>query len=115
MQRLLLLAVLTKRHNAVELLVVVTTRFTAKLVDFILETRQNVYLSVCAEFVFMNLHRVTIIFKEKLYNNILLLHHIPHRMLVFRFVIVVNIIFLMVWLLCHLWRSPPTPEFQASN
>lgn len=49
MQRLLLLTVLAERHDAVELLVVLTARLTAELVDFVLDNETHThYLHVFA-------------------------------------------------------------------
>lgn len=43
MQRLLLLTVLAERHDAMELLVVLTTRLTAELVDFVLDNETHTH------------------------------------------------------------------------
>lgn len=43
MQRLLLLTVLAERHDAVELLVVLTARLTAELVDFVLDNETHTH------------------------------------------------------------------------
>lgn len=45
MQRLLLLTVLAERHDAVELLVVLTARLTAELVDFVLDNETHTHSS----------------------------------------------------------------------
>lgn len=42
-QRLLLLTVLAKRHDAMELLVVLTARLTAELVDFVLDNETHTH------------------------------------------------------------------------